>query len=155
MNPVSKHRATARMMSIGKFVVAATSATQKSTLSPANINFDFSLVETEAPLEYNRLGVALFTKRKREAERGSTHIRARKLGAQFADDPPHTLNLSRLYGLRFSEIAENLIVNPRGSTADCPFAEYGGADGTSIWAKATSDRGVMVLYLLAFLLARV
>lgn len=143
------------MTCIGNSVVAAASATQESTVALANINFDFSLVKMEAPLEYSGLGSALSMKRKREAERGSTHITARKLGALFADDLPHTPNLSRAYGLRVSEIAENPRLNPRGSAADGPFAEHVGADGTSIWAAATSGRGAMAVHLLACLLARV
>lgn len=134
--------------------MAAASATQETTLALANINFDFSLVKLEAPLEYKGLGTALSTKRKREAEEASTHITARKLGALFADDLPSTPNLQRAYGLRVSEIAENPKHSPRGSTADGPFAEHVGADGTSIWAAATSGRGAMGVHLLACLLAR-
>lgn len=142
------------MASIGRFAVAAAAATQDTTLALANLNFDFSLVKMEAPLEYRGLGTALSTKRKRDAEEGSTHVTARKLGALFADDLPHTPNLSRAYGLRVSEIAEIPKYNPRGSVSDGPFAEHIGADGTSIWAAATSGRGAMAVHLLACLLAR-
>ena len=93
-------------------------------------------------------------KRKAEAEEGSTHITARKLGALFAEDLPNIPNLTRAYGLRVSEIAENPKYNPRGSTSDGPFAELVGADGTSIWAAATSGKGAMAVHLLACLLAR-
>ena len=143
------------MTAIGKFMVAAASAAQESTLALANINFDFSLVKMEAPLEYRGLGTALSTKRKREAEEGSTHITARKLGALFADDLPHTPNLARAYGLRVSEIAEDPKYNPQGNASDGPFADHVGADGTSIWAAATSGRGAMAVHLLACLLARI
>ena len=121
----------------------------------ASINFDFSLIKLEAPLEYQGLGTALSKKRKWKAEEGSIHVTARKLGALFADDLPHTPNLSRAYGLRVSEIAENPRFNPRGGTADGPFAEHVGADGASIWAAATSGRGTMAVHLLACLLARI
>ena len=143
------------MTSIGKFVVGGAVATQEFTTALANINFDFSLVKMEAPLEYRRLGSALSSKRKRDAEEGSTHITARKLGALFSDDLPHTPNLSRAYGLRVSEIAENPRFNPRGSYRDGPFIDNVGADGTSIWAAATSGRGALAVHLLACLLARV
>ena len=143
------------MTSIGRFAVAAASATQESTLALASINFDFSLVKMEAPLEYQGLGTALSKKRKYKAEEGSTHVTARKLGALFADDLPHTPNLSRAYGLRVSEIAENPKYNPRGRLSDGAFTEHIGADGTSIWAAATSGRGAMAVHLLACLLARI
>lgn len=143
------------MTSIGKFLVAGVAATQESTLALANINFDFSLVKMEAPWEYRGLGTALSRKRKIEAEEGSTHITARKLGALFADDLPNTSGLARAYGLRVSQIAENPKFNPQGSAADGPFVEHVGADGTSIWAAATSGRGALAVHLLACLLARV
>ena len=143
------------MTSIGKFVVAGAAATQESTFALANINFDFSLVKMEAPLEYRGLGTTLSRKRKTEAEEGSTHITARKLGALFADDLPPTPKLAQAYGLRVSDIAENPKFNPKGSASDGPFAEHVGADGTSIWAAATSGRGAMAVHLLACLLARV
>ena len=142
------------MTSIGKFVVAGAAATQESTLALANINFDFSLLKMEAPMEYRGLGSALSSKRKRDAEEGSSHITARKLGALFADDLPHIPNLSRAYGLRVSEIAENPKYNPHGTPADGPFMDNVGADGTSIWAAATSGRGALAVHLLACLLAR-
>lgn len=142
------------MASIGKFAVAAASATQETVVTLASINFDFALMKMEAPLEYRGLSTTLSTKRKREAEEGSTHITARKLGALFADDLPPIPNLSRAYGLRVSEIAENPNYNPKGQASDGAFADYVGADGTSIWAAATSGRGAMAVHLLACLLAR-
>lgn len=143
------------MASIGRFALAAASATQDTTLALASLNFDFSLVKLEAPVAYSRFGSALSTKRKREAENGSTHVTARKLGALFADEVPRIPNLSHAYGLRVSEIAENPKFNPRGSASDGPLADHVGADGTSIWAAATSGKGAMAVHLLACLLARV
>ena len=142
------------MASIGKIALAAASATQETTVALSNINFDFSLVKLEAPVEYHGLGSTLSKKRKHNAEEGSAHVTARKLGALFADDLPQTPNLSRAYGLRVSEIAENPKFNPRSSAADGPFANSIGADGTSIWAAATSGRGAMAVHMLACLLAR-
>lgn len=142
------------MTSIGKFVVAGAAATQESTFALANINFESSLVKMVAPIEFRGLGSTLSSKRKRDAEEGSTHITARKLGALFADDLPNTPNLSHAYGLRVSEIAENPKFSPRGSYRDGPFIDNVGADGTSIWAAATSGRGALAVHLLACILAR-
>jgi len=81
--------------------VTAASADPESILALARINFDFSLVRIEAPLEYQGLGTALSTKREREAEERSTQITAQKLGSLFADGLPYTPNTSlRLKSLR-------------------------------------------------------
>ena len=143
------------MAAIGRFAIAGASAIQDNTLALASINFDFSLIKIEAPLEYHGLGTGLSAKRKRKAEVGSVHITARKLGALFVGDLPQTPNLARAYGLRVSEIAESPKFNPKGSPSDGPFAEHVGADGTSIWAAATSGPGAMAVHLLACLLARI
>ena len=76
------------MASIGKLALSLASGQQETTLALANINFDFSMVKLIAPLEYQALGASLSCKRKRDAEDGSIHITARKLGALFADDLP-------------------------------------------------------------------
>jgi hypothetical protein len=52
----------------------------------ANLSFDFAMIRLEAPLEYQGLGTALSKRRKHEAEQGSVHTTARRLGALFADD---------------------------------------------------------------------
>ena len=88
------------MASIGRFAIAGASMNQESTLALASINFDFSMIKFEAPLEYQGLGTVLSAKRKRKVELGSIHITARKLGALFIDDLPEIPNLSRAYGLR-------------------------------------------------------
>ena len=142
------------MTSIGRVAVAAASVAQETTLALANINFDFSLVRMEAPLEYRGVGAVLSSKRKREAEDGSTHVTARKLGALFGSDLPPIPNLTRAYGLRASEIVENPNFNPRSNPSYGPFVDYVGADGTSIWAAATSGPGAVAVHLLACLLAR-
>ncbi|MCJ1437562.1 hypothetical protein MMC27_006949 [Xylographa pallens] len=143
------------MASIGKIALSLASGTQEATLALANINFDFSMVKLTAPTEYQGLGASLSHKRKRQAEDGSTHITARKLGALFADDLPSTPNLARAYGLRVSEIAENPKLNPHGGKSDGALADLVGADGTSIWAAATSGKGAMAVHLLACMLARI
>ena len=88
------------MTSFGRFTIAGASATQENTLALANINFDFSLYRVDAPPEFNGLGATLSAKRKREAEFGSSHVTARKLGAIFVDALPYIPKLSRAYGLR-------------------------------------------------------
>ncbi|OCL01881.1 hypothetical protein AOQ84DRAFT_425212 [Glonium stellatum] len=50
--------------------------------------------------------------------------------------------------------AEDPSFNPTGNAADGPLAGHVGADGTSIWAAATSGRGALQVHLLACLLAR-
>ncbi len=143
------------MASIGKVVISGVQGPQKTTLALANINLDFSMIKLESPAEFCGLGNSLSKKRKREAEDGSTHRTARKLGLLFADGLPKTPKLGKAYGLRASEIAENRRVNPKSSSRDGPFAEYVGADGTSIWAAATSGKGALALHLLACMLARI
>lgn len=143
------------MASIGKITVAAASVAQETTVALSNINFDFSLVKLEAPSEYRALGTLLSPKRKREAEDRSIHLTARKLGALFSSDLPPIPNLTRAYGLRASEIIEDPRFNPRSSPSHGPFGDYVGADGTSIWAAATSGPDALAVHLLACLLARV
>ncbi|KAL9629246.1 MAG: hypothetical protein Q9164_006959 [Protoblastenia rupestris] len=143
------------MASIGRIAVAAAAGNQETTFTLANFNLDFSLIKMDAPVEYHPLGTSISSKRKLDAEDGKTHATARRLGALFADDLPPIPNLFRAYGLRVSQIAESPKLNPRGTDRDGPLADYVGADGTSIWAAATSGRGAMAAHLLACLLARV
>ena len=143
------------MASIGKLSIGAVNGAQEAILTFANMNFDFSLIKFEAPTEYGLLGRSLSLKRKLDAEEGKTHATARQLGALFADDLPSIPNLSKAYGLRVSEIAERPELNPRGDKSDGPLAEYVGADGTSIWAAATSGSSALAAHLLACLLARI
>lgn len=142
------------MASIGKIVLSAASGMQEATFAQSNINFDFSLIKLDAPLEYRELGALLSISRKRDAEEGSTHTTARKLGAVFADELPHVPHLMSAYGLRVSEISKNPRFNPQGGDSDGPFADLIGADGTSIWAAATSGKGALEVDLLACILAR-
>ncbi|KAI9697199.1 MAG: hypothetical protein M1836_004763 [Candelina mexicana] len=119
------------------------SGSQETTLALANLNFDFSLVKLEAPVKFQALGASLSSKRKRNAEDGSAHVTARKLGAL-------------LMAKGVSEIAELPKFNPRGkSQVEGAFAGHVGADGTSIWAAATSGKGAMAVHLLACMLARI
>jgi len=134
------------MASIGKFALSLASGVQETTLALTNLSLDFAMIRLEAPLEYQGLGTALSKRRKHEAEEGSVHPTARRLGALFADDLPSIPNLSRAYGLRASEIAEDALLNPIADAAYGPLAGHVGADGTSIWAAATSGRGALHVY---------
>ena len=148
------------MSSIGRLTASILSARNENTLALANLNFDFSLVKFDAPPEFNALGAALTTKRRKNAESGSAHKTARRLGALFEQLVPPTPGLVKTYGLRVSEIAETPGVNPTGTAKDGPFQAYLGADGTSIWAAATSggfNLGIhspVAVHLLACMLAR-
>lgn len=141
------------MASLGKIAASLIAGTQEATLALATINFDFALIKMEAPAEYQGLGNALSSKRKHDAENGTTHVTARKLGALFEDDLPEVPHLIQAYGRRVTEIAEMPNVNPKGSPRDGPFRDHVGADGTSIWAAATSSTSAISMHLLACMLA--
>lgn len=142
-------------MSLGRLTAAALSGNIENTLALASLNFDFSLVKVETPSEYKPLGLSLSAKRSEEAESGTTHITARKLGAMFQDIIPSVPNLFRSYGIRASEIARSPKVNPKGTRKDGIFADHIGADCTSIWAAATSGDSAIAVHLLACMLARI
>lgn len=141
------------MAGIGKFVLGLASG--EASFSLANVNFDFSIVRMDPPAEYIGLGNHLSRKRKRAAEEGSLHTTARKLGALFIDDLPSVPHLTKAYGLRVSEIAADPKLNPAGSSLDGALEGFIGADGTSIWAAATSGPGALQVHLLACMLARI
>jgi hypothetical protein len=101
------------------------------------------------------LGLSLSPKRQSEAEDGPIHTVARKLAALFGENLPDTPNLIKAYGIRATEIAEDSATNPRGTPKDGAFQELIGADGTSIWAAATSGQGAIAMHLLACMLARI
>ena len=143
------------MASFGKLTNAFLQASQETTVAFANLNFDFSLIKYEAPKEFEGLGEALSTRRKAAAEDGSVHITARKLSALFGGATPGVPNLIRAYGLRVSEVARLPAANPKGTARWSLFADHVGADGTSIWAAATSGADAVTVHLLACLLARI
>lgn len=128
---------------------------QEAALALAHVNFDFSFVNYDAPIEFQGLGATLSKQRREEAEDGSIHITARKLGALFESILPAVGSLTQAYGYRVTEIAEMPSVNPKGSKSDGAFADLVGADGTTIWAAATSGQGVLAIHLLACMLARI
>lgn len=142
-------------MSFGRLTAAILSGTIDTSVALANLSFDFSLVKVEAPSEYKDLGICLSHSRSKEAENGIAHITARKLGALFSDVAPTAPNLIRAYGLRASEIATSSKFNPRGARNDGIFMDQIGADGTTIWAAATSGNAAISLHLLACMLARI
>jgi len=142
-------------MSIGKLQAALAAATNEVTVAAANINFDFTLVKYEAPREYQHIGGLLSTKRKRDAESGTAHITARRLGSLFEDVCPPTPNLIKAYGKRASEIAELAGSKDTGDYSKSIFGSYSGVDATSIWAAATSSKAALPVHLLSCMLARV
>lgn len=143
------------MTSVSKIVSSALQISPEVTNTLANLNFDFTLLKVEAPKEYASFGTALSSYRKIDAESGTSHKVARKLGALFQDDLPDTPHLVAAYGRRVSEIAESPRTNPKGTAADGPFAKHVGADGTTIWAAATSGTNAIAVHLLACMLARI
>ncbi|KAJ2985470.1 hypothetical protein NUW58_g5512 [Xylaria curta] len=143
------------MASLGRIGTSLVSATNENTLALASLNFDFSMVKIQAPKEYTDLGHALGVVRRENAENGTAHRTARKLGALFEALMPSTPKLIAAYGTRCSEIMQAPGVNPSGTTEQHgAFAGFVGADATSIWAAATSGATAISIHLLACLLAR-
>ena len=94
----------------------------------------------------------LSKQRKADAESGSTHITARRLGALFEGLCPPTPNLLKAYGTRVSETAQHTKAAHKPETGI--FSAQSGVDGTSIWAAATSSMTALKVQLLACILAR-
>jgi hypothetical protein len=143
------------MASFGKITNSLVTGVSENTLALANLNFDFSLVKVQAPEEYSAVGCALGSSRRENAEYGTSHRTARKLGALFEALVPSVPTLIAAYGTRSSEIIQSPGLNPSGSPqSHGAFAAFVGADATSIWAAATSSTTAIGLHLLACLLAR-
>lgn len=142
------------MSSLGKITGALASATNELTVAAANFNFDFSIMKVEAPTEFQPLGKGLSEQRRDDAENGIPHVTAQKLGALFKDIPPHTPELVKAYGNRVSEISQIPAAHPQTLVSKTAFANHAGADGTSIWAAATSGPGALPIQLLTCMLAR-
>jgi hypothetical protein len=141
-------------MALSKLRSSLATATNEITFAAANLNLDFSLFKFEAPTAYQPFGLGLSSRRRNEAEYGTIHTTARKLGALFEQTIPSTPKLVDAYGTRVSTIATPSDVNPQGSIVDGLFSGHVGADGTTIWAAATSGPGAVPVHLLACLLAR-
>lgn len=156
------------MASFGKLSASVLPGTQELVATLGNFNFDFSLVKVcfnkvvgnpiitlsqlEAPSEFQGLGAALTSNRREIAEAGKPHVTARKLGALFEAVIPYTPRLVEAYGTRVSEIATSIVANPRALMNEEIFADYIGADGTSIWAAATSGSAAISVHLLVCML---
>ena len=130
------------------------SASNENTLALGSLKLDFSIVKYEAPVEFSGLGAALSSRRRTDAEDGLHHKTARRLAALFEQLIPSTPKLITAYGLRSSEIIQTPGVNPKGSSKHGPFESFVGADGTAMWAAATSGVPALGVYLLACLLAK-
>jgi hypothetical protein len=142
-------------MSFGRLQAALVAATSEVTMAAASINFDFTLVKIEAPQEYKQLGSLLSTAKRSEAETGSTHVTARRLGTLFDGVCPHTPNLIKAYGTRVSEISASANDQISSHYRDSIFGAHSGVDGTTIWAAATSSNASLHVHLLACMLARI
>ena len=142
------------MAGIAKIAASVLSATNDNTLALGSLKLDFSLIKYEAPVEFSGLGAALSSRRRTDAEDGLHHKTARRLAALFEQLIPSTPKLITAYGLRSSEIIQIPGVNPQGSPNHGPFESFVGADGTAMWAAATSGIPALGVYLLACLLAR-
>lgn len=142
------------MSGLGRLTNSFFSATNENTLALANFNVDLALIKYDAPKEYNGLGTSLSTARRSNAEDGPLHKTLRKLGCLFEQIVPSTPKLIQAYGLRASEIIQSPGISPKGSKSHGPFESFVGADGTSIWAAATSGPAAMGAHLLACMLAR-
>lgn len=136
------------MSVLGNATSSFFSATNENYAALANIKFDFSLLKLEAPVEFNGIVSALSTKRRIDAEEGPTHKTARRLGALFEDLIPSTPKLISAYGLRMSEIMNTSGINATGSGRHGPFEPFVGADGTALWAAATSGISALGMYFL-------
>ncbi|KAM3072718.1 hypothetical protein ACMFMF_007051 [Clarireedia jacksonii] len=142
--------------SIGRITAALGTVHNENTASLATLNFDFTLIKLEAPVEYTGLGQAISKTRKINAEEGNLHKTARRLGALFKDVLPETEDLLRPYGTRVSEIASILAINPTETSHGAGiFDRYYGADSTSIWAAATSGSVAIAAHLLGCMLVRI
>ena len=138
--------------SVGSWATSLLSAEVNNSL--ASVKFDFTLMKLEAPIEFSGLGAGLSTRRRIEAEDGPHHRTARRLAALFDQLVPSTPKLITAYGIRSSEIIQTPGINPKGSTRHGPFEAFVGADGTAMWAAATSGIPALGVYLLACVLAR-
>lgn len=142
-------------MSISRLTPSLATLHNENTLALASINFDFSIIKLPAPKEFDGLGAALSFRRRDEAENGFQHRTARRLGALFENVLPEVRSLIQAYGKRASEVSASPDINPRGSSKDGVFEHQVGADGTTIWAAATSGPSAIAAHLLACMLARI
>lgn len=100
-------------MALSNLSASLLSATQENSLALASMKLDISMIKVEVPPEYKGLDSALTSKRRIEAEEGSAHKTARRLGILFQDVLPSTPHLLRAYGRRSSEISRASKAEPR------------------------------------------
>ena len=120
----------------------------------ASWHFDFSLIKVQAPSEYRDIGQSLSARRRNDADEGQSHLTAAQLGALFGGLVPKVPNLIRAYGLRCSDTANSPTFNPKGTSQHGLFANEVGADGTAVWAAATSGESAIAVHLLGCMLSR-
>ncbi|KAI1751520.1 hypothetical protein F4782DRAFT_531544 [Xylaria castorea] len=148
------------MTPFGQFNASAAAFRTEATTALVNVNLEFNVFTkrfVEPPPEYAGVGQHLATTRLQEAQGGTRHGVARRLGALFKDSAilPSTPELIKTYGLRASEISRTATANPRGNDSHGAFAGMIGADATTLWAAATSGWPAIQCHLLACLLARI
>lgn len=115
---------------------------------------DFSLIKYEAPVEFSGLGAAPSTRRRADAGDGLHYTIASRLATLFEHLVPSPPKLTTAYGLRSSGIIRKGLFSPKNSSKHAPFKSFVGADGTAMWAAATSGVPALGVYFLACLLAR-
>lgn len=145
------------MTSIGQVTAAVAAARQDTTLALANLNLEVNLFtkRVSPPVEYQGVGQHLAQWRLKEAQDGTQHTTARKLGILFREVLPTTPALIKAYGTRASEIGSSARANPKGNSFSYgPFGDRIGADATALWAAATSGHAAIQCHLLACMLAR-
>ncbi|KAH9907237.1 hypothetical protein F4778DRAFT_528246 [Xylariomycetidae sp. FL2044] len=147
------------MTSSGHFNASVSTARAEATAALVNVNLElnaFTKRYVQPPKEYAEIGQHLAPRRLHEAQDGSQHAIARKLGLLFRDNTmmPSTPSLIRAYVTRASEISRDSGANPRGNESHGPFTSMIGADATALWAAATSGWTAIQCHLLACLLAR-
>ncbi|KAI0460567.1 hypothetical protein F5B21DRAFT_498507 [Xylaria acuta] len=146
------------MTPFGQFNASAATFRTEATTALVNVNLELNVFAkrvVEPPPEYAGVGQHLATTRLREAQGGTRHGVARRLGALFKFGLPSTPELIRTYGLRASEISRTATANPQGNDSHGAFAGMIGADATTLWAAATSGWPAIQCHLLACLLARI
>ncbi|KAL8776210.1 MAG: hypothetical protein Q9203_003417 [Teloschistes exilis] len=142
------------MVSLGKLTPSVFAATQENNAATIAINFDLAFHKTEVSPEFRPLRNSLAPYRRKAAEDGDLHFTARRLWALFQQIRPDTPNLYRAYGVRASEIANKIAIEPRTRWWAGAFTPYQGIDGGSIWAAATSGDRAVAIHLLTCMLAR-
>ncbi|RYC58306.1 hypothetical protein CHU98_g7894 [Xylaria longipes] len=148
------------MTPFGQLNASAATFRTEATTALVNVNLEFNAFAkrfVKPPPEYAGVGQHIATTRLKEAEGGTRHGVARRLGALFKDNAifPSTPELIRTYGLRASEISRTATANPQGDDSHGAFADMIGADATTLWAAATSGWPAIQCHLLACLLARI